>query len=124
MTTRGLVFVVIAACMMASASLMLRAGIQRAGGFGSSGGQILNDIWNLARQPIFDLGVILYGLGTLVWMRVIASEPLSLGYPMLTSIAFVVITGGAALFFHEALSVIKVVGMVIILVGIFVLANG
>lgn len=124
MTLRGLILVIVAAAMMASASLMLRAGIDRAGGFGNHPGRITEDILNLLRQPIFIIGVILYGSGTLVWMRVIASEPLSLGYPVLVSVSFVAITLGAAFFFKEPLSLIKVVGMVVILVGVFVVSNG
>jgi multidrug transporter EmrE-like cation transporter len=124
MTIRGLTLVIIAAGMMASSSLMLRAGIDRAGGLGNHPGRILEDILNLLRQPIFLIGVLLYASGTLVWMRVISSEPLSLGYPVLVSVSFVTITLGAAFFFKEPLSIIKVIGMVVILVGVLVVSNG
>jgi multidrug transporter EmrE-like cation transporter len=124
MTLRGIILVIIAAGMMASASLMLRAGIDRAGGFGTHPGRLVEDILNLLRQPIFLIGVFLYGSGTLVWMRVISSEPLSLGYPVLVSVSFVAITLGAAFFFKEPLSIIKVIGMVVILVGVLVVSNG
>jgi len=123
-SVRGLVLVFLAACMMAAASLMLRASIDRAGGFGGDLGRIQNDILALLRQPLFILGVLLYGGGTLVWMRVISLEPLSLGYPVLVSVSFVAITTGAAFFFKEPLSVIKVIGMGLILLGVFVVSNG
>jgi multidrug transporter EmrE-like cation transporter len=57
-------------------------------------------------------------------MRVISLEPLSLGYPVLVSVSFVAITSGAAIFFKEALTPLKLLGMGIILLGVFVVSQG
>ena len=75
-------------------------------------------------NPIFIVGIILYGAGTLVWMRVISTEPLSVGYPILMSMAFITITFGAAFFFKEAITIPKLLGMAIIVVGVVVATNG
>jgi multidrug transporter EmrE-like cation transporter len=57
-------------------------------------------------------------------MRVIASEPLSIGYPILLSIAFIAITLGAAFFFDERITVVKLFGMALIISGVIVTTNG
>ena len=79
MTVRGAILVMLAAGMMAAASLMLRGGIDRIGGFGNETGGVVHDILKLLREPLFVIGALLYGTGTLVWMRVISTEPLSIG---------------------------------------------
>lgn len=124
MSFGGFVMVLIAALMMASSSLMLRAGIDQIGGFGNHVGGVLQDILALLQTPIFDLGVILYGLGTLLWMRVISIEPLSTGYPVLLTTAFIIITIGSAFFFKEPLTLAKIGGMAMIVFGVIVTLNG
>lgn len=121
---QGAVLVVIAACMMGSASLMLRASIDAVGGFGGNIATVHEDIFALLLQPLFIIGVLVYGGGTLLWMRVIATEPLSVGYPILVSISFVAILLGAAAFFDEALTLTKILGMIVILVGVIIAGNG
>lgn len=124
MSLGGLAMVCMAALMMASSSLMLRAGIDQIGGFGNSIGGLFQDILALLQTPIFDIGVILYGLGTLLWMRVISTEPLSTGYPVLLTTAFIIITLGSAFFFKEPLTLAKIGGMALIIGGVVITLNG
>lgn len=119
---QGIILVVIAGTLMSAASLMLKQSIGAIGGFGE--GNIIREIFALLLQPIFVLGVILYGSGTLLWMRVISTEPISIGYPILMGVAFLAITIGAAVFFKEAMSIPKILGMMIILVGVIVASQG
>lgn len=121
---QGVIMVIIASGMMACASLMLRAGIDAVGGFGGELTKLHEDIFALILQPIFILGVILYGSGTLLWMRVISTEPLSIGYPILVSFSFIVVSMGAAAFFKEPLTIPKLLGMGVILMGVIITSNG
>ena len=109
--------------MTAAANLLLRAGIERAGGFPGRMAGLLAGILRLLGQPVFDIGFILYGLAALLWFRVVATEPLSLAYPLLVALAFLVITAGAVLVFHEPMTWHKVLGLTIILVGIFIVGK-
>ena len=119
---QGIIMVIIASAMMAAASLMLKQGITNIGGFGE--GNIIREIFNLLFQPIFVIGVLLYGGGTLLWMRVISTEPLSVGYPILVSFSFIIVALGAVLFFKETITPMKLVGMVVILVGVIIASQG
>lgn len=123
-STQGIILIIIAAGLMSGGSLGLRGAIDAVGGFGDNIATIYKDIFALILNPIFILGVILYGSGTLLWMRVIATEPLSIGYPILMSVAFIAITLGAAFFFKEALTAPKLIGMAIIVVGVIIATNG
>ena len=119
---QGIVMVLVASGMMAAASLMLKQGIVNIGGFGE--GNIIHEIMNLLLQPIFIIGVLLYGSGTLLWMRVISTEPLSIGYPILVSFSFIIVTLGAVFLFKETISLIRLFGMAVILVGVIIASQG
>lgn len=123
-SVQGLILIIIAAGLMSAGSLGLRGAIDAVGGFGDNITTIYKDIFALMLNPIFIVGVILYGSGTLLWMRVIATEPLSIGYPILMSVAFIAITLGAAFFFKEAITPAKLIGMAIIVVGVVIATNG
>lgn len=123
-STQGIILIIIAAAMMSFGSLGLKGAIGAIGGFGENISTIYKDIFALMLNPIFIVGLLLYGGGTLIWMRVLSTEPISLGYPLLMSVAFITITGGAAFFFSEAITVPKMIGMAIIVVGVIIASNG
>ncbi|MGB7339480.1 MAG: hypothetical protein WBC91_11365 [Phototrophicaceae bacterium] len=123
-STQGILLIIVAATMMSFGSLGLKGAIDAIGGFGENIGTIYKDVFALLINPIFIVGLGLYGAGTLVWMRVLSTEPISVGYPILMSIAFITVTGGAAFFFNEAITIPKIIGMVIIVVGVVIATNG
>lgn len=121
---QGIILIIVAATMMSFGSLGLKGAIEAIGGFGGNLATIHKDIFALMINPIFIVGIILYGAGTLVWMRVISTEPLSVGYPILMSMAFATITVGAAIFFKEAITIPKIIGMIVIIIGVVIASNG
>lgn len=123
MSNSGFVLVLLTAAMTMGANLLLRAGIDAAGGF--SGGSILefaDAILRLFLQPLFVAGFTAYFLASLIWFRVVATEPLSLAYPVLVSLTFTLVTAGAVILFNEPLTLRKVAGLTIILAGILVIS--
>jgi len=124
MSVRGLSLVFLSALLTVAANLMLRAGVEKAGGFAARLQSLSDDIARLAAQPLFDGGVLLYAVASLVWFHVLSTEPLSVAYPLLVSLTFVFVTLGAILIFDESLTAPKCVGMLIILIGITILSRG
>ncbi|MGJ3237462.1 MAG: hypothetical protein ACFE0Q_02030 [Anaerolineae bacterium] len=123
-STQGIILIIIAATMMSFGSLGLKGAIDAIGGFGENLSTVYRDVLALLINPIFIGGLALYGGGTLIWMRVLSSEPISVGYPILMSIAFITVTLGAAVFFSEAITIPKILGMAIIVVGVVIATNG
>lgn len=124
MTTLGWWLVVLSAGLQVAGTLMLRIGVDRAGGFAIKLADAPNGLLRLAGQPLFDIGFILYGVAALVWFRVISTQPLSTAYPLLVSLTFMFVTLGAVTLFQESMTFTKVLGLVIILVGIFIMSKG
>ena len=124
LSSGGWSLVVLSACLQAAATLLLRAGVGRAGGLGGTLGTLPQAALRLAGQPLFVAGALLYALAALVWFRVLASEPLSTAYPLLVSLTFLIVTAGAAGLFQESLNPRKLAGMAILLIGIGIVSSG
>jgi undecaprenyl phosphate-alpha-L-ara4N flippase subunit ArnE len=113
----------IVAGLTMAANLMMRGGIDSSGGFApQTAFAVVVAFVKLLGQPLFMGGFILYFVASLVWLRVIASEPLSVAYPVLVSLTFTLVTAGAVLFFQEPLSFRKVAGLIVILGGILMIS--
>ncbi len=123
MSTRGLILIFIAALMTASGNLMMREGVARAGGLSLTLSTLAHDMRNLLFQPLFDAGVILYGLASIVWFAIVSTENLNSSYPLLVSMTFILVTLGATTLFREPLSLQKILGIAIILGGIITVSR-
>jgi drug/metabolite transporter (DMT)-like permease len=77
----------------------------------------------VARQPTLWLALALYGAATLLWVRILATVPLSRAYPFM-ALAFILVPAGGYVFFHESITLRYVVGAVLIVVGVIVAARG
>jgi len=106
------------------ANLLLRWGLLRIGGFRLAGGSFADLMVRLLREPSIPLGFFLYFLGALVWFRVLSIAEVSTSYPILVGITFALVTAGAVMLFQESFTAPKVIGMVVILIGIIVIARG
>jgi len=123
MSGTGFLLVLVTAAMTMGANLMLRAGIDAAGGFAAGTAmELIFAVLRLFLQPWFTTGFIVYFLASVVWFRVVATEPLSLAYPILVSLTFSLVTAGAVMFFHEPLTLRKIVGLAVILAGILLVS--
>ena len=124
MTSLGWILVVLSAGLQVAGTLLLRGGIDRAGGFGSSLAEMPTSLLRLASQPLFLVGFFFYGSAALVWFRVVATQPLSTAYPLLVSLTFIFVTLGAVILYQESLTWLKLVGLVAILIGVLVVGKG
>jgi drug/metabolite transporter (DMT)-like permease len=119
-TLAGFGLLLITAVGMAVANLLIKTGIEQAGGFVPSIAALLH----LLRQPVLLAGVALTGFSALLWFRILATQKLSTCYPLFVSLTYSFITVGAAYFLHEKMSTQKLVGLLIIVAGITTVARG
>ena len=125
MSYTGFLLVLLTAALTMAANLLLRAGIDSSGGFAFAGtSQFAPAIVKLFKQPLFVLGFIIYIMASIVWFRVVATEPLSLAYPILVSLTFTLVTIGAFFMFSEPMSLRKIIGLGIVLIGVAILSVG
>ena len=80
------------------------------------------NLLRMFKMPMLYVGLGLYALGALLWLQVLSRNALSRAYPMLISLTFVFIAIVSHVGLGEEISLRQVGGMVLILVGIYLLA--
>ncbi|MFA4826215.1 MAG: hypothetical protein WC593_13775 [Methanoregula sp.] len=122
MTYMGWILLLFCGIVQTAANLCLRAGVDRAGGFFFNIPTMSQSMMKLLSQPLFDIGVIFYALAAIIWFRIIATEQLSIAYPVLVSVTFILVTIGAVLIFQESMTWLKILGVLTIIVGIVIMS--
>jgi len=73
-------------------------------------------------QKYVFLGVVLYLLAVLLWFVVLSKAELSFAYPLI-SIAYIITAFLAMFFFDEKISVVRWLGILLILGGVFLITR-
>lgn len=79
-------------------------------------GVVLSDIW-------FYIGVSSFGVSLLLWVISLRTIRLSIAYPT-SSVSYIAVAVAATLFFGEQLTVGRVAGMILIILGTVLLYRG
>jgi multidrug transporter EmrE-like cation transporter len=106
----------------AAAQLLLKAGTNAIGHFEFSGANVLPIGWKIATQPYVIGGLSCYLVSVAIWILALSRVEVSIAYPML-SIGYVVNAVAAYMLFGEAVSVQRLVGIGIIILGVYVVAR-
>lgn len=80
------------------------------------------DIISILFSPFIVIGIILYGLATVIWIYLLSKFPLSFLYP-LQSLAYVFGLIVAIVLFQEYVPITRWIGVGIILIGIYFIAR-
>jgi len=106
-----------------TANILLKTGVVKTGGISAETTNIIANILKVAISPYIITGLILYGFSFLIWLRVLTFNDLSRSYPIFATIVFLMTTIGSAIFLKEHVSIIRIVGIAIMLTGIFVVSR-
>lgn len=106
----------------AAAQLLLKAGTTRIGEFQFSLENVVPIGLKIITQwPIIG-GLACYGISVVVWIMALSRVPVSLAYPML-SIGYIVNAFAAWWLFGESLTAQKLIGIAVIIVGVWLVAK-
>ena len=106
----------------ATAQLLLKAGTNAVGHFEFTLSNIIPVGWRIATQLPIIGGLACYVLSVVVWIVGLSRVDVSIAYPML-SLGYVVNAFAAWYLFGEVLSAQRLVGIGVILVGVFIVAR-
>ena len=106
----------------ACAQLLLKAGTNRIGHFDFSLGNALPIGWQLATNPYIFGGLSCYVISVVVWIMALSRVPVSIAYPML-SIGYVVNALAAWWRFGESPTIMRIAGIGIIIVGVYLVTK-
>lgn len=107
----------------AGAQLLLKAGMVQIGQFEFSLVNALPIGLQVMANPPIIIGLCLYVISVGVWLLVLSRVQVSFAYPML-SIGYIVNALAANYLFGEPLSSLRVLGIFIIIAGVYLVAQG
>jgi len=106
----------------AVAQLCLKAGTTALGLSMPARGEIVHTLFRVALEPHIIGGLTCYVISVGVWIAALSRVEVSVAYPML-SIGYVVNALAAWYLFGETLSAQKMLGIVVIIVGVYLVAR-
>jgi multidrug transporter EmrE-like cation transporter len=114
--------VMLGVLLNAAAQLLLKAGTNAVGHFEFSGANILPVGMKFALEPHILGGLTCYAVSVVVWIMALSRVEVSIAYPML-SVGYVVNAAAAWYLFGEQVTIERLVGIGIIILGVFVVAR-
>ncbi|HNB02020.1 MAG TPA: SMR family transporter [Nitrosomonas sp.] len=106
----------------AVAQLFLKAGTNSLGALFEPGAELLKSIVRVVFEPYIMAGLFCYVISVGIWIVALSKIEVSIAYPML-SIGYVVNALAAWYLFGEVISIQKMTGIFIIIVGVFIVAK-
>jgi multidrug transporter EmrE-like cation transporter len=80
---------------------------------------VLRRVAGIFGKPFFWLSLALYGMGFLFYSLALSKLELGKAYPVSSAAAIVLITAVSLFFFKESLDILKIVGLALLVAGIF-----
>src|SRR5262249_15832284 len=118
--TYGLLF--FGVLLNAVAQLMLKAGMQRIGHFEFVWANVVPIGLQIVTNFYIFTGMVCYGVSILVWLMVLSRLEVSVAYPMV-SLGYILTAVAAWNWFGEALSPMRVAGIAVIILGVFMISR-
>lgn len=106
----------------ATAQLLLKAGTNSTGVINYVPGQLLKLLLSIACEPHILGGLACYVVSVGIWIVALSRVEVSMAYPML-SIGYVVNAVAARMLFGEMISMTRIVGIAIIIVGVILISR-
>jgi drug/metabolite transporter (DMT)-like permease len=123
MTASTLILIVVSVSLSALAQVSFKLGVSAADlGSAASSGSWLSVVRVIALSPGILGGLVLYGIGTLLWLAVLSRTELSKAYPFV-GLGFVMTALLAHVIFGDALSPMRLGGTFLVIAGIYTIAQ-
>ena len=106
----------------AGAQLLLKAGTNSIGAFEYSAANIVPIGWKLATEPHIVGGLSCYVVSVVVWIMALSRVEVSIAYPLL-SVGYVVNAIAAYYMFGEAVTPMRLTGIAVIILGVWIVAR-
>lgn len=102
--------------MIATGQVLFKLASQRTGGADLAG------LAGLLTNPFLILALAIYGIGTIIWIYLLKSVPLSFAYPFM-ALTFCLVPLLAWYFLGEPLTLRQAIGTALVMAGLLVIAG-
>jgi multidrug transporter EmrE-like cation transporter len=117
---KGIPLVLLAVALGAVGQIVMKRGMQVYGEVSAAG--VWGQLIPILKVPQVTIGLICYGLSAVFWIAVLSNVDLSLAYPMV-SLAYVIVFVASWLLLGEQIPPLRILGLLIIIIGVFVISR-
>ena len=117
-----LLLITLTALLNTAAQISLKTGMMRIGEFSFTWDNLTPTLFKVALSPWIIFGLTIYLLSVLTWLMVLSRTPVSIAYPM-SSVAYIVSSVAAFYLWGEDLNPVRIAGILIILLGVYMVAK-
>lgn len=114
----GILFAVMTGAV---AQTMMKAGTHLVGAFGNT--PFFEYVVKLLTTPLILVAIVSYGVGVIFYMFMLSRLDLSFLYPIMTALGLIMATLISAAIFHEEISLLRLGGIAIVILGVFLIAR-
>jgi len=114
--------IILTASLNTVAQLLLKMGMEKIGIFSFAIENIVPIGIKLVTSPFIMMGVFVYVFSMIMWLLVLSRAPVGIAYP-LTSLGYIFNAIGAYYIFGEHLSYFQILGICLIISGVYLLAQ-
>jgi len=122
MSLLSFVLILSGVLLNAAAQLLLKAGTNALGTLNFERSAIITTLLRTGFEPHIIGGLTCYVFSVAIWIVALSKVPVSVAYPML-SIGYVVNAAAAWYLFGEIMSLQKLLGITIIIIGVYLVAR-
>jgi drug/metabolite transporter (DMT)-like permease len=118
----SIVYILISVLAGAVGQIMLKKGMSSMGPLTFAFSELGSLLWRIGTNLFVVGGLAIYVSGTLFWLMALSRVPLSYAYPF-ASLSYVVMLVASYLLFREDISVMRLVGTLVIGLGVFLISR-
>lgn len=118
----AVVYILISVVAGAAGQILLKKGMGGMGPLTLSAGQLIPLVWRMATNPYVVFGLAVYMGGTLFWLTALSRVDLSYAYPF-ASLSYVVMLAASWRLFGEDVSALRILGSLVIMLGVFLISR-
>ena len=118
----SLVYILVSVLASAIGQILLKEGMIQVGVVTLSAGQLLEVVRQIITNPFVIVGLMLYAAGALFWLAALSRVDLSYAYPFV-SLSYIFMLIASWQIFDETITPLRLVGTVIIAVGVFLVSR-
>ena len=104
-------------------NLLLKWGMNECGSITETNMGVARYYLDVLSKPQVLVGTGVYIASALLWLAVLGMMDLSAAYPIFVSGAFLIVTVAAVLLFQEHVNWVRIVGILVVVLGIFIVSQ-
>lgn len=117
---KNISFALLSVLLGAVGQVILKVGANRLGEISLSFSTFFKDLIHIIKVPQIILGVIFFSISFLLWIKVLTKNELSYSYPIV-SLNYIIIMVMSFFLFHEAITLKKMIGTGLIVLGVWII---